>query len=233
MKIREMETFEDLKKVLSEIIEEWDLLKKSDKFKFTEYTDEKIKILTDLIFSKAKNDTDYLTKFPKAFNLICEIENLHFKGAVDISLIFMDSNVDLRIKYFLKYNSFLTDEEYWEYLSKVYQSQDYNPIPLEILSALFNSTRKGKYKLMNENELKFYNNLPDEIEIYRAMSKKEFESKNYRFSWTLSENIANFFLDRNKLIYGDDMVVHKLVVNKINILAYLNDRKEEEIIYIQ
>jgi hypothetical protein len=233
MKIREIETLADLKKVLPEIENEWSSLKNSAQFKFSEYTDEKIKLLRELVHSKMKNEMEILINIQKSFLIIIELDNKHFKGHIDLQDIFMDSNASERINYFIKYSSILADEEYWEKLSVVYQAQDYNPVPTEILSALFNSTRKGRVKLMNKEELNFYNNLPNDVDIYRAMSKKEFESKNYRFSWTLSEKKAKFFLDRNKLIYGDEMVIHKLQVNKKNILAYLNSREEEEIIYIE
>ena len=67
--------------------------------------------------------------------------------------------------------------------------------------------------------------LEDTVVVYRGEGS---ESTNYKksFSWTLDENIANFFACR----YSDTARIIKGVVNKADIIDYLKNRNEEEVI---
>jgi hypothetical protein len=89
---------------------------------------------------------------------------------------------------------------------------------------------------MNEDELRFLKNMPDKITIYRGMTKDEQVSKNFGVSWSLEKNTADFFAykyNRNFHTATTEKVVHKLVINKSEVIAFLNSRDEFEIIYVQ
>ena len=69
--------------------------------------------------------------------------------------------------------------------------------------------------------------LPNKITVYRGMSKLEYKSKNFGFSWTLDRKIAEFFAKR-----FIDGVVHKAVAKKSNIKCFSNQRSESELIIV-
>lgn len=232
-KIRWMDNIEDLKSELLKVKSDWIEVKSNMEIHFPEYTDEKIEELEYLLNKKSKNELDDIIKITKGNTIITELTTMHFKGGIDLSYILHNSYPSERIQKFIKYNQKLNDKDYWSNLSLCYQGQDYSPVPYPILFALFNSERGGVENLMNDEELSFFGNLPNDFTIYRAMSKKEMVNGRFRFSWTLSEAIAEKFRERNELLYSDHIVVHSITVNKKNVLAYLNGRKEEEIIYIQ
>jgi len=87
---------------------------------------------------------------------------------------------------------------------------------------LFKYFTEKKELLMSEQELEFFNNLPEEITIYRGADTIE------GISWTLCKEKAEWFAKR----YNKNGKVFEKTVKKHDCLCFLNDRKEEEIIYI-
>ncbi len=67
------------------------------------------------------------------------------------------------------------------------------------------------------------------------MTKIESKSRNYGISWTLKKEVAEFFAYtyiRNHAICGLRKTVKSTVINKSDVVAFFNGRKEFEIIYI-
>lgn len=58
---------------------------------------------------------------------------------------------------------------------------------------MFSSKRGGKESIMDKDKRRVYDELPDVVMIYRGMSVKEFNSGDFRLSWTLDKNIAEEF----------------------------------------
>jgi len=88
---------------------------------------------------------------------------------------------------------------------------------------------------MTTSEQRMLENLPDEVEIYRAMTKKEASGRAFGISWTLSKKVAEFFRDdyrRNHATNHLEKVIKEMVVKKSDIIALFNGRKEKEIIYV-
>jgi hypothetical protein len=88
--------------------------------------------------------------------------------------------------------------------------------------------------LFSEEERKFVNSLPQQISIFRGMTLEEYESGNFGISWTLDETIAKYFLTtfrRNYDTANSEKMVHSLAIDKNQIVAYFNDRKEKEIFF--
>ena len=76
---------------------------------------------------------------------------------------------------------------------------------------------------------------PEIESIYRGMTTEELESGDFSVSWTLSKECAEFFAfkyGRNFSTENKPKVVHQLEVKKVEILAYFNERNEQEVIYI-
>lgn len=98
---------------------------------------------------------------------------------------------------------------------------------------LFNQPKGSSKCLMNEEERSILEGLPNKIKVYRAMSRKEEKSMNYRISWTLNEDVAYDFVERQSLFFDiPDSFVKKQEVQKSNIIAYFNRRSEDEVIIL-
>jgi hypothetical protein len=140
-----------------------------------------------------------------------------------------------KFDYFFAIRKCLTPKEYWKGLSYAYIHSENNLRNKKIIKKCFQSKLPYRNLLMTKSELKKLNSFPDKIKIYRAMTEKERNSKNYGISWTLNKEIALFF--KNKYKENIDTYKHKKVIvsktiNKNKIIAYFNGRKEQEIIYI-
>jgi hypothetical protein len=81
----------------------------------------------------------------------------------------------------------------------------------------------GRLSMSKENQEAF-DSLPDKVEVYRGTTEKYDNG----LSWTLNEDIAEFFATRFEE-YGE--VISK-VVDKEDIVAYYGDRDEQEVIII-
>ena len=77
-----------------------------------------------------------------------------------------------------------------------------------------------KYKPEKE-----YNGLPEELIIYRGEGKLSTE-KEKALSWTLKKEVAEFFANR----FNSNGKIYKGKVKKENIIDYLKERGEEEIL---
>ncbi len=98
-----------------------------------------------------------------------------------------------------------------------------NPsVNMQYWTKLFRYFADKKELLMLEEEFEFFNNLPENITIYRGADSIE------GISWTLSKEKAEWFAKR----FNKNGKVFEKTVKKTDCLCYLNDRKEEEIIYI-
>ena len=125
----------------------------------------------------------------------------------------------------------ISDEDYWYMVSRCYTSTSFSSMDYEFIYKFLNSKRKKREYMMIEDERLFLKNLPEQVEVYRGCSKNEIKSKKFRFSWTLSEEVAKYFAFKYKN-YNKDNDVIKKVVSKSKIIAYLNEREEQEVIIL-
>ena len=140
-----------------------------------------------------------------------------------------------RFQTFLKIKDQLNDKDYWRTLADAYTGSDNLYHLKEEIKEAFLEDRSEREYLMNKKELKIYNSLPENITIYRGMTTEELESGDFGVSWTLSKECADYFAytyGRNYATEGIPKLVHQLEVKKVEILAYFNDRNEQEVIYI-
>jgi len=132
---------------------------------------------------------------------------------------------------FIKYMDSFSDEEYWKKLAYVYILQDFMELPYEMFKTIFSANRSNRDKLMSNEDIKFLENLPETITIYRGGATKE-KNTGYGISWTLNKDIAQQFVNRKKVLANDEMEVLEITINKSKVVAYINERNEEEIIYL-
>ena len=146
--------------------------------------------------------------------------------------IFLSANTSEKISVFIDNIDKFTDEEYWEELVNAYTSQDYKKIPYKVYHELFSANRPNREKMMDDEELKLFKKLPDQITIYRGGSKTEEKTKKYGISWTLDKKIAENFANVKAIRDKKEMVVIEKTISKKEVVAYFVSRKEEEIIYL-
>jgi hypothetical protein len=143
---------------------------------------------------------------------------------------------DDKIFYFYKYKDKLeTNEVYTRLFREAYILSSNNFEYRDQIRELFLSDRIIKEYLMTKDEIKRLTDLPNEITIYRGMSELEEENKEYGVSWTLDKSIAEKFAKsylHNYDTRSQKHFVKSLEIKKSNVLAYFNDRNEEEVIYI-
>jgi hypothetical protein len=95
--------------------------------------------------------------------------------------------------------------------------------------SLLKTHRDEPQLMMNEDERETLESMPDKLTIYRG----GIDDKG--FSWTLNKDTAKWFAKRwDKHNYYPISVpsVFEKEINKVDVLAYLDDRNEEEILYI-
>lgn len=121
------------------------------------------------------------------------------------------------------------DAEYWQTVASVYvmiENQWEHP---EKWKQLFSSDRPKREMMMNDKEREFFDSLPDVITIYRGYSLGELREG---WSWTLKRETAQWFADRYVILdpYESCPEVITAKAEKSKVLAYFNDRDEEEIV---
>ena len=81
-----------------------------------------------------------------------------------------------------------------------------------------------KKLMMDDEEQKYFNSLPETITIYRGFNG--YKGKIKRFSWTGDFKTANFFAKR----WGDTDYLYKAKIKKKDVYFYTNDRNEKEFV---
>ena len=95
----------------------------------------------------------------------------------------------------------------------------------EILDIMLERFYPIRSKFMNPSEYGKLWNMPPRFKVYRGASKDG-------YSWTLSKQKAEWFVERNKYFGDKDAYLMEKVVDKKDVFAYINGRKEKEVIII-
>ena len=141
-----------------------------------------------------------------------------------------------RFPTFLKINSQLKGENYWFALRTSYINSDNLFRFSKMIKKCFLKNEPQRESLMLPEEMEYYNNLPNQITIYRGMTEDELNQKAFGCSWTLKKEVAEYFAytySRNFDTSNINKVVHELTINKNEVIAFFNEREEFEIIYIK
>ena len=126
-------------------------------------------------------------------------------------------------------------KEYWEVIANVWTDTENvyeNHLAWEQLLFLEFS---DSHLMMDEEDTKFFNELPNTITIYRG----GIDDKGY--SWTLDKEKAEWFAnrwlmngnmgDKSNVTNRHETNIFEKTINKSDAIAYLSDRNESEIIY--
>lgn len=120
---------------------------------------------------------------------------------------------------------YLTKKERSEIMHEVWISveninNNVNVSQMETLKMLRNCNKKY---LMSQENYEAYENLPDTFVVYRGLQENAQEDG---LSWTLSKDVAEWFASR----FENDGEIIEKTVHKSEVIAYFNDRDEEEIV---
>jgi hypothetical protein len=140
-----------------------------------------------------------------------------------------------KIQAFLAIKPLLRGKLYWYALRNAYEMSD-NTFDYRFdIRDSFLSEEPCREFLMNKSEQKQLENLPQKISIYRGMTIVEKDNKDFGLSWTLKKEKAEFFANKYQRNYSTKTypkIVHEMVIDKSKVIAFFNNRKEFEIIYI-
>ena len=142
------------------------------------------------------------------------------KKEIDIVLRFGQSHIIYvdncptgvtRFQAFLAIKPLLKAKLYWKALRDSYDCSDnlyYYRIDVKMA---FESTEPERYYLMNNKERSYLDKLPEQMTIYRGMTKVEQDSKDFGVSWTLKKETAEYFAKEYQRNYATNQlknVVH-------------------------
>jgi len=144
-------------------------------------------------------------------------------SAKSIHSIFCHINSPYLVVFLSLIKDYLTEKEFNEVLSSVWTQVEFpHQESIHNLIGLFKQSKKEI--LMDEEELKKLDSLPEEITIYRGLQGSKAKIKG--LSWTLSLDKAKWFSKRWKK-QGE---VYQAKTKKDDIFMYTNSRGEEEIV---
>lgn len=120
---------------------------------------------------------------------------------------------------------YLTKKERSEIMHEVWISveninNNVNVSQMEILKML---RRCNSKHLMGQENYEVYEKLPDTFTVYRGLQENAQEDG---LSWTLSKDVAEWFANR----FDNEGKIIEKVIHKSEVIAYFNDRDEEEIV---
>lgn len=131
-----------------------------------------------------------------------------------------------RLGAFYGIRDLLSDEDYWSYLSMIWQDTENMWQEIWTWHQCLESDRAGRSEFfMDEDDRKVLDSLPDYFPIYRGTS----EGLPPGLSWTINRERAEWFA-RRFIRAGKKPFLLSGFVAKGDVIAYLGGRNEEEIV---
>jgi hypothetical protein len=153
-----------------------------------------------------------------------------------VNQMFIESDLTDKVEILIDIEPQLKVNEY-EYAIRKATIENYDVFyrKSDELKALLNRRKPQIDKIMDKEELAVFNNLPNEVKIYRSMTKTEFNSQKFGVSWTTEKEIAENYAYKNQEMNPSEMemTVHCMIVKKENLIAYSDKFHDSEIIYVQ
>lgn len=158
----------------------------------------------------------------------------HFDKIVDncesLDRLYMLYNSAWKLTFMKFCSSYMSKKDFSEYMADSWVIED-NPnmdCNLSLNEAIKYFKAADKKYLMTDSDYKYYCSLPDELEIYRGVSKGRAK---YGLSWTEDIEKAKWFMNRFSNYCDDnDKLLLRVRIKKENVIAYFNTRNEKEIL---
>ena len=148
-------------------------------------------------------------------------------GCNCISDIFYMMRAPYRMTYFKYIKEYLDEKDFAEMLNFSWLNDENanNNINVSNKELLSHFKKANKEYLMNEDDFKVFESLPNVVTIYRGVTDKNKDNKK-ALSWTLSQDKAEWFAHR----FDEVGEVWKTEISKDNIFAYFDEMGEKEVI---
>lgn len=198
--------------------------------------------MQQILYNKILNGLHSDTIDIQEFHNHCNNEEIEYFQAEQF---LYSKNKEIRFEWFIALYDAMSKKDFktqFKIFREAYCSS--NNIFNQIMNCQYSFNLKGFLKmmenqgvqfveLMNETELKYYNELPKRFKIYRGLSNAEHKSNDYGISWTLIEDEAKeyVYFDKNNVENGKGGLVNK-DLNKDEILTVFCVREKCEIIYL-
>lgn len=126
----------------------------------------------------------------------------------------------------------ITDDcKFWELVGNIWTDTENARQNYDEWEELLTSDRDCRNSMMDEQEREFLAKLPTTLTIYRGYRFKDDEYDGIEgFSWTLSEERAEWFARRFAGVYEDVPMVATATIHKADVIAYFDGRGEQEIL---
>ena len=185
---------------------------------FAQYTIQAAQINNNIEMLNITDDTD-LQKWQEATkNAINKINDV-------FSFLHMINKPYLPA-FFKQINSFLSKKDYSIFLAEMWMQVEFPNSDINVSQREFVRFFKKakKQELMDENEYNIFQNLPDQIPVYRGLQPN---AKELSLSWTLDRSVAEWFAKR---FHNKDPKIVEATIQKKDVLAYFDGRNEKEIV---
>jgi hypothetical protein len=138
-----------------------------------------------------------------------------------------------RLSRFYNIESKILPTEYVDIFRRVYSTTWKNYRYRSELRYTF-SNKISPDEIMTEEETQIFHNLPEKLKIYRVMSLKEAESRDYGVSWTLDKDIAEGIAEMyfSQIYIQSGCRIKELEIDKTEITAYFDHANLKEVIYL-
>lgn len=148
------------------------------------------------------------------------------KKETSLYSIFIMIRKPYQLTFFKYVKEYLSEKDFAKLLISSWILTEFNSNDKNVTKNEFISWFKkaNKYYMMDESEIKVFNDLPENITIYRGVGDRKYKNG---ISWTLDKEKAIWF---SKRFDFHDKHVYQGTVSKNDILAYIDQCNEQEII---
>lgn len=131
-----------------------------------------------------------------------------------------------RLQYLFDYIGRIPEDQWWKLLRDVWLHAENHWQHKRILPALFKGRTNTIPEMMDEEDRKEFDALPDTITVYRGVNRTD---ATLGWSWSLDRRKAEWFAARF-LSPKRNGVIYQTTVSKKAILFYTNARKKREVV---
>lgn len=134
-----------------------------------------------------------------------------------------------RIQVLLEFADHMTDQVFWEILGSIWTDSENIWQNENEWRNLLESDRPGREHVMDDDDRRAFNDLPDKIDIYRGCISEQNEDG---LSWTTNVKVAEFFAKRFAGLHDGDPIILCGTVDKSDVLFYSAGRNESEVVVL-
>lgn len=174
--------------------------------------------LTDYLFTKDGLYDEWIEEFSKMVD-----------NRKDLTSVYILWRTPWKLTFMKMCGEYLSEKDYAEYLADAWVVEE-NPnmdvnVSREEAIEMFKSVKK--HYLMDKEDLEYWKKLPEEVELWRGVSKRRVD---LGLSWTDDREKAEWFMNRFKESSEGEMKLLKVVAPKKHCIAYFNTRGEKEVL---